>query len=74
MQPGKRFKWSTENYSLREFIEQFSYRLPVTIYITEGWMGRDEDHTFSSDEVGVYVDSVSVLAVFLPVNNNTFNC
>ncbi|KAK2188884.1 hypothetical protein NP493_117g07011 [Ridgeia piscesae] len=36
MQRGKRFKWSTEDYSLREFIEPFSHQLPVTIYITEG--------------------------------------
>ena len=49
----KKFKWSKEDYTLREFIETFSHCLPVTLYITEGWMGRDEDNAFSSDEVSV---------------------
>ena len=49
----KKFKWSEEDYTLREFIDIFSHRLPVIFNIVEGWLGRDENHTFSSDEVSI---------------------
>ncbi|KAI0238626.1 hypothetical protein LSAT2_010648 [Lamellibrachia satsuma] len=47
----KVFKWSEKDYSMKEFVDIFSRRLPLIIFITEGWQGRDEDHTFSGDEV-----------------------
>jgi len=43
--------WSTVEYSMSEFIRQHGQRIPVVIYITEGYSGVDELHSVSVEDV-----------------------
>ncbi|KAK2184632.1 hypothetical protein NP493_259g00004 [Ridgeia piscesae] len=47
----KDFKWSDKVYTMKEFVDVFTYRLPQIIFIAVGWDGKDVDHTFSGDEM-----------------------
>ena len=46
----KDFKWSNKVYTMKEFVDVFTYRLPQIIFIAVGWDGKDVEHTFSGDE------------------------
>lgn len=46
-------KWSATDYDMKDFVELFSYNLPMLCQTTTGYAGCDEDiHQIGADEVG----------------------
>ena len=63
----KDFKWSDKVYTMKEFVDVFTYRLPQIIFIAVGWDGKDVEHTFSGDEASKR--SLSLFGIYSVVSS-----
>lgn len=48
---GRALVWTRDQFTLREFLDIYSYRLPKMVSVQNGYMGKDDLHTFATDEV-----------------------
>jgi len=55
MQQTNEFKWSATKYSIREFVDVFSHRLPLVVQVVDGSVGDEslgaQASVFTSEQV-----------------------
>ena len=47
--------WSSKDYSMSDFLAEHGQRIPVIIYISEGYSGADDLHTVSVEDVRSFI-------------------
>jgi len=55
---GRALVWTRNQFTLREFLDMYSHTLPRIVSVKNGYMGKDDLHTFASDEVQIYVHRI----------------
>ncbi|KAI0236298.1 hypothetical protein LSAT2_013122 [Lamellibrachia satsuma] len=48
---GRTLLWTRNQFTLREFLDIYSYKLPKIISVQNGYMGKDDLHTFATNEI-----------------------
>ncbi|KAI0236300.1 hypothetical protein LSAT2_013124 [Lamellibrachia satsuma] len=48
---GRELLWTRDQVTLRQFLDMYSYNLPKIVSVQNGYMGKDDLHTFATNEI-----------------------